>query len=158
MTECTGKALLEEKLKSISETNSILDEETKKVATDLRLKLEDTLCCVTYPVKEKYFSWKMFRFKTKIVNKNILITHRDDDPDWKRIFVRLTIDDNSGFLNNDIKMDFNIIGRISNDGKTKCLIRYDGDTYTQDEVITKVIKEIAQYTVNFNREHNVGSN
>ncbi len=156
MADCTGKALLEEKIKSISEMNSIMDEATKKVATDLRLKLEDTLCCVTYPVEEKYFSWKHFHFKTKIVNKNILITHTTKDPDWKRIFVSLLVDDGSvRWYDNNIKMDFNIIGCLDNKEEIKCIIRHDGDTYTQDQVIALVIKEVANYTIKFNREHNV---
>jgi hypothetical protein len=156
MEECTGKALLEEKLKSITEENSKFDVVTTKVTNELVEKLNKALCCVTFPVIEKYFSWKHLRFKTKILNKNVIIKLINSDPKYKNVLVLITAA-RPGYEYDykSIKLDFIILAWNDKNGDIKCKIRHDGDEYTPDEVLNKVIKEIANYTISFNKVHNV---
>lgn len=149
MEECLGKTLLEEKMKSLLENDDKINVGGNKVLNELKKKLQETFCCVTFPVKKKYFSWRHLKFKKKIEFRTIELEEDNYSSEHKILRIIFQTSPNS------LKIELNIFTTFGKNDEVVCRIRLHGDAHTDVQIIDAVVDEIAKYTFEFNKENNV---
>src|SRR5687768_1265057 len=81
---CQGKTKVDADIANIL----AITKENRKYARNIMDRLNNDLCCVTYPVKEIFFNWKRFWFKSRVVDKKLWVVYRENGHDETCITVK----------------------------------------------------------------------
>lgn len=152
MENCIGKELVEAKIKSMSENNEKFNELTLGKATELVSYIEKALCCATYPVNEKYFSWKHLWWKKKVTQQKVTSQIYDSGPERKLVRFKFMI---SNVYGTAMSYNITIYSYISKTDEYITLQRLDGDDVTDDDVLNFITKKIAEIVIKSEKENDV---
>jgi len=73
--DCVGKEKVSTALADLKK----VEEFTAKTLEEYSNRLIKELCCVSYPVTTKYFSWKKFKFLKKITQEKLGVFYRKNN-------------------------------------------------------------------------------